>query len=184
MVTLPLALYLGVVSAVTLQRVIELLISRRNVAWARKRGAVEHGRAQYPVMVALHTAFLIGCVVEVVLCDRPFRLELAVPMFALLLGAQILRVWCIRTLGPYWNTRVLVIPCAHRVTQGPYAWLRHPNYLAVAIEGFALPLLHGAWLTAIAFSLANAVLLAVRMRCEDRVLPQTELEQLMLLEDA
>jgi methyltransferase len=163
-------LYLLVVAAVAVQRLVELRISRRNVAWARERHAEEHGRGHYPAMVALHTAFLVGCVVEVLALDRPFRLEVAVPMFALLLAAQALRVWCIRTLGPFWNTRVLVVPGAPRITGGPYAYLRHPNYLAVAVEGFALPLLHGAWLTAALFTVANGVLLALRIHCEDRAL--------------
>jgi len=176
--------YLIVVALVAAQRVAELVISRRHASWARERGAVEHGRGHYPAMVALHTAFLAACVAEVLALDRPFQPELAAPMLLLLLGAQALRVWCIRALGPQWNTRVLVVPGMSRVERGPYAFLRHPNYLAVAAEGFALPLLHGAWLTAAVFSLANAVLLAVRIRCEDRALANAPIRPLLAAEEA
>jgi len=176
--------YLVVVGAVAAQRVAELVISRRHACWARTRGAVEHGRGHYPAMVVLHTAFLAACVVEVVALDRPFQAAVAAPMFALLLASQALRVWCIRALGPLWNTRVLVVPGGPRIQSGPYAYLRHPNYLAVVVEGFALPLLHGAWLTATVFSMANAMLLAVRIRCEDRALESAGLRTAIATEDA
>ncbi|MEO1172759.1 MAG: isoprenylcysteine carboxylmethyltransferase family protein, partial [Myxococcota bacterium] len=84
--------------------------------------------------------------------------------------AQGLRYWVIGTLGPMWNVRVIVIPGAAVVTAGPYRWLRHPNYLAVVLEGICLPLVHGAWITALAFSAANAWLLRVRIRCEEQAL--------------
>ncbi len=101
-------------------------------------------------MVALHTALFVGCLLEVPLADRPFLPWLGWPMLALLVGAHALRWWCIRTLGPQWNTRVIRVPGAPLVTGGPYRWLRHPNYVAVVVEGFALPLVHTAWITALA----------------------------------
>jgi methyltransferase len=91
-------------------------------------------------------------------------------MLALALAAQVLRYWAIRTLGPRWNVRVIVVPGAPVVTGGPYRFLRHPNYVAVVVEGFAIPLIHGAWGTALVFSAANALLLVVRIRCEERAL--------------
>lgn len=94
-------------------------------------------------------------------------------MLALTLGSQVLRWWCVASLGPYWNTRVLVIPGGSPVQTGPYRRLRHPNYMAVAVEGVALPLVHTAWLTALGFSLANAGVLAVRLRVEDAALART-----------
>jgi methyltransferase len=117
-------------------------------------------------MVALHTALLFGCVGEVALAGRPFLPALGFPMLALLAATQALRWWCIRVLGPQWNTRVIVVPGGRRIAAGPYRWLRHPNYLAVALEGIALPLVHTAWLTAAIFTLLNTPLLAVRIRCE------------------
>src|SRR5690606_13503707 len=91
-------------------------------------------------------------------------------MLALALGSQGLRWWCIRTLGPRWNTRVIVVPGMPLVDGGPYWWLRHPNYVAVVVEGVALPLAHSAWLTALVFTAANAWLLTVRTRTENRAL--------------
>ena len=95
-------------------------------------------------------------------------------MFAGALALQGLRWWCITTLGPQWNTRVIIVPNLPRVTGGPYRWISHPNYVAVVLEGFALPLMHCAWLTAVCFTLCNAWLLYVRIRCENTALRQLE----------
>jgi methyltransferase len=168
------ALYLALVGAVVVARLVELRVARRHLRWARERGGVESGAGHYPVMVALHTALLLGCVVEVLLLDRPFLPWLGWPMLALLVAAHGLRWWCIRTLGPQWNTRVVVVPGMPLVTGGPYRWLRHPNYVAVVLEGVALPLVHGAWLTAAAFTVLNLVLLlGVRIPAEERALRET-----------
>jgi methyltransferase len=86
------------------------------------------------------------------------------------LAAQALRWWCIRTLGPQWNTRIIVVSGLSRITAGPYRWFNHPNYVAVVLEGLALPLVHSAWITAAIFTLANAALLRVRIRAENRAL--------------
>lgn len=163
------------VVTVGLERVAELVVSRRNVAWSLARGGVETGQRHYVVMVVLHAGLLVGAVVEVWLVARPFIPLLGWTMFALVLAAQALRWWCIRSLGRFWNTRVVVVPGLTRVTRGPYRWLRHPNYVAVVVEGLALPLVHGAWVTAAVFTVANLVLLRHRIRVEDvalRVLRQ------------
>ncbi|MFD7092430.1 isoprenylcysteine carboxyl methyltransferase family protein [Streptomyces sp. NPDC056652] len=162
--------YTTLVLAVGVERVAELVVARRNARWSLARGAVERGRGHYPPMVALHTLLLLGCLAEVWLADRPFDPALGWPMAAVVLAAQALRWWCIRTLGPRWNTRVLVVPGLPLVTGGPYRLLRHPNYVAVAAEGIALPLVHGAWITALLFTACNAVLLTIRIRCENRAL--------------
>ncbi|MFD7224958.1 isoprenylcysteine carboxyl methyltransferase family protein [Streptomyces sp. NPDC059892] len=162
--------YTTLVLAVGVERVAELAVARRNARWSLARGAVERGRGHYPPMVALHTLLLLGCLAEVWLADRPFDPALGWPMAAVVLAAQALRWWCIRTLGPRWNTRVLVVPGLPLVTGGPYRLLRHPNYVAVAAEGIALPLVHGAWITALLFTAFNAVLLTIRIRCENRAL--------------
>jgi methyltransferase len=121
-------------------------------------------------MVVLHTALLVGAVVEVLVADRPFHAALGWPMLVVVLACQALRWWCIRTLGHQWNTRVIVVPGAGRVTGGPYRFFSHPNYVAVVVEGVALPLVHTAWVTAVVFTVANAVLLTVRLRAEERAL--------------
>lgn len=124
-------------------------------------------------MVVLHTALLAGCLAETWAGGRPFLPALGVPMLVLVLGAQALRWWCITTLGPRWNTRVIVVPDLPLVTAGPYRWLSHPNYAAVIVEGFALPLVHTNWLTATGFTLLNLPLLATRLRCENTALVST-----------
>jgi methyltransferase len=163
-------LYLALLVAVAAQRLFELRLSRRNARWAFARGGLELGREHYRPMVVLHALFLAGCAAEVLALARPFTPQLGVPMLVLLAAAQGVRIWTQSALGPRWNTRVIVVPSLPRVRSGPYRFLRHPNYLAVVVEGFALPLVHGAWLTALLFSLANAPLLRARIRCEEAAL--------------
>jgi methyltransferase len=162
--------YLVVLAGVVVERGLELLLSRRHAAWAFARGGVEHGRSHFAAMTVLHITFLVSCALEVVTLRRPFHPVLAAAMLAVLLGAQALRWWAIATLGPRWNVRVIVVPGLPVVTGGAYRYLRHPNYLAVVLEGVALPMLHTAWLTAIVFSSLNAAVLAVRIRCEETAL--------------
>ncbi|MFJ6722850.1 isoprenylcysteine carboxyl methyltransferase family protein [Streptomyces sp. NPDC091259] len=162
--------YLLLLALVAGERLAELAVARRNTAWSLARGAREYGRGHYPAMVALHTALLVGCAVEPWAAGRPFLPLLGWPALALVVAAQGLRWWCVATLGPRWNTRVLVVPGLAPVAAGPYRRLRHPNYLAVVVEGLALPLVHCAWLTAAGFCVLNALLLRVRVRCEDAAL--------------
>lgn len=166
--------YQLVLAATALERLVELALSQRNARACIARGGVEHGRGHYPAMVALHTSFLIGCAVEPLLSGRSPAPALGVPMLAAIVSAQALRWWCIATLGDRWNTRVIVTPGAPRVRRGPYRIFPHPNYVAVVVEGMALPLLGGAYLTAIVFTALNAWLLAVRIRAEDRALAEAE----------
>lgn len=163
-------LFTGLVAAVGLERLAELVVSSRHVAAAKAAGGVERGLGHYPVMVVLHTGLLVGALVEVWAADRPFVAVLGWPMLALALASQGLRWWCITALGEAWSTRVVVVPGHRLVTSGPYRFLRHPNYLAVVVEGFALPMVHSAWVTAAAFTVANAALLTVRVRCEEAAL--------------
>ncbi|TDK93664.1 isoprenylcysteine carboxyl methyltransferase family protein [Mycolicibacterium mucogenicum] len=164
------AWYLTLIAAVAVERLVELVVSKRNLAWSLARGGTEYGFGHYPFMVVLHIGLLVACVLEPLLLDRPFIPALGWPMLAAVLAAQALRWWCIGTLGPQWNTRVIVIPGASRVVAGPYRWLPHPNYVAVVIEGFALPLVHTAWLTAAVFTVLNALLLRTRLRVENAAL--------------
>lgn len=162
--------YVVLVALVAVERVAELVVSKRHAAWAFARGGMEYGRRHYPVMAAVHAALLVSCVVEVAVADRPFVPWLGWPMLALVILTQGMRWWCIATLGRQWNTRVIVVPGMPLVTSGPYRWLRHPNYVAVTVEVAALPLVHTAWVTALVFSAANAALLAVRIPVESRAL--------------
>ncbi len=166
------ALYIAFILLTGAERIYELVVSRRNAAAAFARGGVEHGQRHFPWMVALHTGLLLACIAEVVFLARPFIPALGWPMLALALLCQAGRAWIIRSLGQQWNTRVIVVPGAARVVdRGLYRVMTHPNYVIVAVEGIALPLVHTAWITAIAFTVLNAVLLlGFRIPTEDKAL--------------
>lgn len=164
------ALYTAFVAALALERIFELRLSRRNAAWARAAGAVEYGRSHLGWMKVLHTAFFFGCLSEVWLLSRPFVPALGWPCLILALASQALRYWTISTLGRRWNIAVLVLPGVPAEAGGPFRFLKHPNYLAVIAEGVVVPLMHSAYFTAAAFSVLNAWLLGVRIRCEESAL--------------
>jgi methyltransferase len=162
--------YVALIVVVAAERLAELVVARRNLAWARRRGGRELGFGHYPFMVVLHIGLLVGCLVEA--SHRPFIPALGWPMLALVILAQALRWWCISTLGPRWNTRIIVIPGLPLVDGGPYRWLRHPNYVAVVLEGIALPLVHTGWITALVFTVLDAGLLRVRISSENAAMAQ------------
>ena len=163
-------LYTVLIGVVALERLAELVVSKRNAAWSFERGGVETGQRHYVVMVVLHTGLLVGVLLEVWLLHPEFHPALGYPMLALVVASQALRWWCIATLGRRWNTRVIVVPGLPLVTGGPYRLTSHPNYVAVVVEGLALPLVYSAWITAVAFTACNAVLLTVRLRVENAAL--------------
>lgn len=163
-------LFLGFLGFLCLERLAELAVSSRNARRALASGGVESGRRHYAVMVVVHALFPFAAAGEVLGLGRPFPGAAGWTALALALAAQALRWWAIATLGPRWSTRVVVVPGAAPVTSGPYRFVRHPNYLAVVLEMAAVPSVHGAWLTAVVFSAANAALLAVRVPAEERAL--------------
>ena len=163
-------LYLAFLGLLSLERLAELVLSRLYRAKAIAAGAVEAGRRHYPFMVAFHSLFLLGCGLEVWLAPRSFPGALGWLALGVAVLAQGLRYWAVASLGVRWNTRVLVWPGVPPVTSGPYRLLRHPNYLAVVLEMAAVPLVYGAWVTAVVFSLGNLVLLSVRIRAEEHAL--------------
>jgi methyltransferase len=156
------------VGLVALQRLLELALSRRNERILRARGAVERGQGHYPLIVALHTLWLLSTLVEGIL-RGPVLWPIPLALFLLV---QPLRYWAILSLGENWNTRILVVPGAQLVRRGPYRYLKHPNYIVVAVEILTFPLIFGAWVTALVFSALNAVLLSVRIREENRALAE------------
>jgi methyltransferase len=162
--------YYGLLVVIAFERLAELVVSQRHAAASLRHGGVEYGQGHFPVMVALHVGLLVGCWVEPLALHRPFIPALAWPMLVLVIAANALRWWCIATLGPRWTARVIVIPGLPLVRSGPYRWFAHPNYVAVVVEGAALPLMGSAWITACTFTAANAALLTVRLRCEKRAL--------------
>ncbi len=160
---------LSTVFLVAGQRLWEVRRSQRNEEWLRAQGAVEGGRLLYPPLVLLHTAFFIALLVE-----SWWRGPRLGPLWGLWLGlflaAQALRLWTINTLGPRWCTRLLVVPGMELVTEGPYRYIRHPNYLVVLVEFFSLPLTFGAIFTALGATSANILLLTIRIRQEEALL--------------
>ena len=163
-------LFTALVALVGVERVAELVVSTRHARRSLRRGGVESGRRHYRVMVVLHAALLVAAVGEVWLRRPGLYPLLTGGALVLVLLSQALRWWCVLTLGEQWTTRVIVVPGMTRVRRGPYRWLTHPNYVAVVVEGVALPLVHTAWMTAVGFTVLNAALLAVRVRVENTAL--------------
>jgi methyltransferase len=162
--------YALLIGAVAVERLVEMVVAERNRAVSQAHGGAEFGARHYPAMVALHIGLLAGCLFEAIMLHRPFIPTLGWPMFTIVLAAQALCWWCITTLDFQWNTRVIVIPGASRITGGPYRFVPHPNYIAVIAEGFALPLVHTAWIAAVVFSMPNAFLLRTRVKVENAAL--------------
>lgn len=154
-----------VVAGVALQRIGELAWSKRNERRLRGRGAIEYGQSHYPAMVALHVGWLASTLIE---ARRPSLVPTPVRVVALgaFVAAQPLRYWAIASLGDRWSTRVLVPPDEPPLVSGPYRHLDHPNYVAVVAELAALPLMLGAWRTAVWATVGNAAVLRARIAVE------------------
>ncbi len=159
------------VALVAVQRLLELVLARRNELRARARGAIERGRGHYPFVVALHSLWLVSTLVEGLLRSPELPALWPVPL-ALFLLVQPLRYWALSSLGESWNTRILVVPGAKPVRRGPYRYLSHPNYVVVVVEILAFPLIFGAWMTALVFTVLNVAVLFVRIREEHRALTE------------
>jgi methyltransferase len=159
------------VMMVAVQRLLELRYSRRNERRLRSLGAVERGARHYPAMVALHALWLVSTLVEGLLRGPEIPVWYPVPLAAFLL-VQPLRYWAILSLGENWNVRILVVPERKLVWSGPYRYFPHPNYVVVTVEVLTFPLIFGAWVTALIFSILNAAFLYVRIRAEERALKE------------
>jgi len=162
--------YLIVVAAVALLRFAELAVSARNRRAMARDGAVAVPERNFGWMALLHAAILGGAAAEVVWLHRPFLLALALPALVCLVLATWTRWWVIQTLGQLWNVGIMDSTRQGIVDTGPYRWVRHPNYTAVFVELLALPLVHTAWITAIAGTIAHVFVLRARIAAEDRVL--------------
>jgi len=153
-----------VLALVTAQRLSELVLARRNTAALVAKGGVERGAAHYPLIVALHAAWLGG--LWVLAWDRPVNLA----WLGVYLALQVLRAWVLLSLGSRWTTRIIVVPGETLVRRGPYRFIPHPNYVVVAAEIAVLPLVFGLTTYAIVFSLLNAAVLWLRIRTENTAL--------------
>jgi methyltransferase len=167
---LSVSLFLALLVAVAAMRIVELRISKKHQQDMTARGAFKAKDPVFPCMAMLHTMVLAGAAAEVVLLHRPFIPALAIPMLALFIFANIVRWWVIRTLGEHWNVQVMDSTKLGVITTGPFRYVRHPNYAAVFVEMIALPLIHTAWITALAGAVAHAIVLTFRLSAEERVL--------------
>jgi methyltransferase len=159
------------VALVAVQRLFELVLARRNERRTRARGAVERGQRHYLLIVALHTLWLVCTLVEGLLRGPDIPAFWPVPL-ALFLLVQPLRYWAIFSLGERWNTKILVLPGEKPIRRGPYRYLNHPNYVVVVVEILTFPLIFGAWITGLVFTVLNAAILSLRIREENRALSE------------
>lgn len=162
--------FLLLLVSVAALRMFELRISRQHQERLLSRGATKIDEPRFRWMVALHTCVLLGAAIEVIFLKRSFIPALAAVMFFIFLAANAVRWWVIRTLGEHWNVQVVDSTQLGVVTSGPFRFVRHPNYVAVFTEMLALPLIHTAWITALAGSVAHIAVLARRLSTEERVL--------------
>jgi methyltransferase len=167
---LSVVLFLALLLAVAAMRIFELRISKKHQLEITSRGAAKAKDPIFPCMAAFHTFVLIAAAAEVVFLHRPFIPALAFPMIALFIFANIVRWWVIRTLGEHWNVQVMDSTKLGVITSGPFRYVRHPNYAAVFVEMIALPLIHTAWITALAGAIVHVIVLIFRLSAEERVL--------------
>lgn len=153
------------IALIVIQRLVELAIARINTRRLLAEGAVEAGAGHYPLIVLLHVAWFVSLLVFVP--GDSFIDPVLLGVFILL---QLGRVWVLTSLGRYWTTRIITVPDAPLVRRGPFRLVRHPNYLIVEAEIIVVPLIAGAWQLAIVFGIANAIVLAIRIRAEERAL--------------
>jgi methyltransferase len=163
-------LFLALLVAVAAMRIFELRISKKHQQDMTARGASKVKDPNFRWMALFHTLVLVGAAVEVVLLHRPFIPALGLPMIALFVFANFVRWWVIRALGEHWNVQVMDSTKLGVITTGPFRYVRHPNYAAVFVEMIALPLIHTAWITALAGAAAHVLILALRLSTEERVL--------------
>ena len=164
------AWYLILVSIVAVDRLAEMAYSRRNQRRMRERGARQVRDPVFAGMVLLHIGYLAAAPLEVAVLNRTFIPWLGFPSLALLIAANALRIWSIRALSVHWNMQIVSSQSLGAIITGPYRWIRHPNYVALFFEVAALPLVHTAWLTASAATIANLWLLRRRIDAEEQVL--------------
>lgn len=163
--TLTIVVFTSFLAAIGTMRLIEMAVSRRRAANAGAQPVAEPWL--FPLMAALHAGLVTLPLIEVLTLDRPASWVTFAPALTVLVLATALRVWTLGALGQAWNVRVVPPPPDRIVTTGPYAWIRHPNYLVVILEIAAIPMLHGAWITTVALSALNAFVLWHRIRTEE-----------------
>ena len=162
-------LFFSFFGILVLQRLIELLIAKRNEQWMKAQGAIEFGKVHYRLMVIMHTLFFLVFLVEVVYLEKTLSMAWSSLLFLFLL-AQAGRIWALTSLGRFWNTKIIVLPNSKVVRKGPYQYIKHPNYAIVMVEFLVIPLLFNAYITAALFTLLNIGILAIRIPAEEQAL--------------
>ncbi|MEK4228204.1 isoprenylcysteine carboxyl methyltransferase family protein [Solibacillus sp. FSL H8-0538] len=162
-------LFFVIISLVIAQRLIEVLIAKRNEKRMFAQGAYEVGASHYPYMLALHSSFFVSLFAEVLYFERSISLIFPV-LFVIFLIVQALRIWCLTSLGQFWNTKIIILPGSNVIKTGPYRFIRHPNYVIVCMEILLLPLMFQAYLTALVFTCLNFAMLLVRIPQEEKAL--------------
>lgn len=159
-------------AVIAIQRMVELVIAKRNEKWMKEKGAREYGQRHYKLMVSIHLLFFLSLLAEEVFFKRPLS-DYWIVLFCLFLITQAGRVWVIASLGKYWNTKIIVLPQAEVVAKGPYKFIKHPNYFIVTVELIVIPLMFNAYWTLFIFALLNQFILSVRIPLEEKALKET-----------
>ncbi|QBP43044.1 isoprenylcysteine carboxyl methyltransferase [Paenisporosarcina antarctica] len=161
--------FISVIGFVIVQRIVELFVARNNEIWMRSQGAYEVGASHYPFMLAIHVGFFISLIFEFVILGRSLSANFLL-FLVIFLVLQMMRVWVISSLGRFWNTKIIVLPGAPVVNKGPFRLIKHPNYIVVSCEIFIIPLMFGAYFTALVFTLLNLIILSIRIPIEEAAL--------------
>ncbi|WP_249365486.1 isoprenylcysteine carboxyl methyltransferase family protein [Cytobacillus citreus] len=159
------------ITVIIFQRVFELLIAKRNERQMKRRGALEFGQSHYKFIVFVHSMFFVSFIIEVICFNKELSSSWAV-LLILFLFTQAGRIWALFSLGSYWNTKIIVLPYADIVKKGPYRFMKHPNYTIVAIEFIIIPFMFQAYLTAVLFTILNAIILFIRIPAEEKALKE------------
>lgn len=154
-----------------MQRIVELIIAKRNERHMKQLGAYEVGAFHYPFMILLHASFFISLIAEFMLFQRSLS-PYFIYLFFIFLLVQALRIWCLISLGMFWNTKIIVLPGAKIVKTGPYAFFKHPNYIVVCCEIVLLPMMFQAYITALLFTALNFIILSIRIPLEEKALTE------------
>ncbi|BAC13703.1 hypothetical conserved protein [Oceanobacillus iheyensis HTE831] len=154
---------------IILQRLIELIIASKNEQWMLAKGGVEIEPHQHKWFIMVHGLFFISIIVELILSNASIP-ELFILWFSLFIATQFVRIWSITSLGKYWNTKIIILPGSTLVKRGPYKYVKHPNYIIVGIELFVIPMMFGAYWTAVIFPFFHLILMSIRIPAEEKAL--------------
>ncbi|MEH7345241.1 isoprenylcysteine carboxylmethyltransferase family protein [Bacillus sp. JJ1532] len=157
------------ITVTILQRIVELIIAKKNERFMKSQGALEFGQSHYPFIVAVHSLFFVSYILEVSFVGHEVSSYWPI-LFPLFLLTQAGRIWALKSLGPYWNTKIIVLPNARIIRKGPYRFFKHPNYIIVSAEFLIIPLMFEAYITTALFTIMNIIILAIRIPAEENAL--------------